>query len=174
MGIMGATMAHHGGQHAWDITAAEAKDASYVSNIVPPVDGTKLIRPEWFNVASIEYGIIVCITKLAVLYLYRRFFSPVKWSPFDIAIVALIVILIGFYGITSFVKIFECTPRARIVDKTIPGHCIDVSTLLNTSGSFNTITDFLILLLPVHAVWNMHLTKVRKVFVVLVFTFGLW
>lgn len=24
-------MAHHGGEHAWDITAAQAKDAAYVS-----------------------------------------------------------------------------------------------------------------------------------------------
>ena len=30
LGIMEATMAHNGGKHAWDITAAEAQDAAYV------------------------------------------------------------------------------------------------------------------------------------------------
>ena len=28
-------MAHHGGEHAWDITAAQAKDAAYVSYLYP-------------------------------------------------------------------------------------------------------------------------------------------
>ncbi|QKX60148.1 uncharacterized protein TRUGW13939_07291 [Talaromyces rugulosus] len=155
-GIMGATMSNHGGQHAWDITAQQAHDAAY-----------------WFNVASIEYGVMICITKLAILWLYRRFFSPIRWSLFDILIVSLIVILIGFYGITSFVKIFECSPRAKIFDKSIPGTCTDVSRLLNTSGMFNTITDYLILLLPVHAVWKLQLTPIKKLYIVLIFTFGL-
>lgn len=124
--------------------------------------------------ASIEYGVTICLTKLTILWLYRRVFSPVRWSLFDSLCVFLIVICIGFYSITSFVKIFECTPRAKIVNPKIPGHCVDISQLLNTSGLFNTITDFLILFLPVHAVWNLHLTKLKKFFVVLVFTFGLW
>ncbi|KAL1971992.1 hypothetical protein VTN31DRAFT_7211 [Thermomyces dupontii] len=127
----------------------------------------------WFNVSSIEYGVTICLTKLAILWLYRRVFSPVRWSLFDSLCVFLIVICIGFYSITSFVKIFECTPRAKIVNPKIPGHCVDISRLLNTSGLFNTITDFLILLLPVHAVWNLHLTRLKKFLVVLVFTFGL-
>jgi hypothetical protein len=129
---------------------------------------------QWFNVASIEYGVMICITKLAILWLYRRFFSPIQWSLFDILIVSLITILIGFYGITSFVKIFECSPRAKIFDKSIPGTCTDVSRLLNTSGMFNTITDYLILLLPVHAVWKLQLTPIKKLYIVLTFTFGLW
>ena len=46
--------------------------------------------------------------------------------------------------------------------------------LLNASGLFNTITDLIIVLLPVKAVWNMKMEKKRKITVVLVFTFGLW
>lgn len=95
-GIMEATMAHNGGKHAWDITPDEAYSAAY-----------------WFNVAAIEYGVMICIVKLAVLWLYKRVFSPKPGSPFDIAITLLVVILIGFYGSTTFVKIFECNPRAK-------------------------------------------------------------
>ena len=46
--------------------------------------------------------------------------------------------------------------------------------LLNTSGCFNTITDFLILFLPIKAVWDLNMSKQKKLIVVLVFTFGLW
>jgi hypothetical protein len=35
LGIMEATMAHNGGKHAWDITAAEAQNAAYVHHSHP-------------------------------------------------------------------------------------------------------------------------------------------
>ena len=81
-------------------------------------------------------------------------------------------VLIMFYVATTFVKIWECTPRERIWNKSVPGTCIDVSRLLNTSGSFNTITDTMILLVPVKSVWNLRMTKKRKWGVVAVFTVG--
>ena len=109
-----------------------------------------------------------------MLWLYRRVFSPRRYSPFDISIVALIVLLILFYTSTTLVKIFECNPRAKIFNAKLPGKCVDVPMLLNTSGLFNTVTDFIILLLPVKAVWNMNMKRQKKVIVVLGFTFGLW
>lgn len=156
-GIMRATMSHHGGQHGWDITADEFHEASH-----------------WFSVAAIEYGVMIGITKLAVLRLYRRVFSPVRWSMFDITIVTLIVLIIGFYGSTTFVKIFQCSPREKIWNKTIPGKCIQMAWILNVSGGFNTVTDYLILLLPVHAVRKLQMDRLKQVLVVLAFTFGLW
>jgi hypothetical protein len=116
---------------------------------------------------------MICVTKLAILAQYRRVFSPRRFSPFDITIMVLIVVVILFYGSTSFVKIFECHPRARIFNKAVPGSCVDTSTLLNASGCFNTLTDFLILFLPVKAVWDLNMSKQKKLIVVLVFTFGL-
>ncbi|KAF2962755.1 hypothetical protein GQX73_g10818 [Xylaria multiplex] len=155
-GIMRTTMAHHGGEHAWDITTAQFHEASY-----------------WFNVASIEYGVIIGVTKLSILCLYRRVFSPHRWSWFDISIITLIVFLVGFYTSTTFVKIFECSPREKIWNNTLPGKCVEVKWILNISGGFNTVTDYLILLLPVHAVRGLQMPKAKRVLVVLAFTFGL-
>ncbi|KAI1243895.1 hypothetical protein MGN70_013762 [Eutypa lata] len=155
-GTGGATMAHHGGKHEWDITTAEAHEAFW-----------------WFNIASIHYGVTICIAKLAVLCLYRRVFSPLRWSPFDISIVFLIVLLVLFYTATTIAKIWECVPRAKIFDPTIPGTCIDTPLVLNISGFFNTTTDVVILFLPLKAVWNMNMKLKKKIIVVLVFTFGL-
>ncbi|OAA40700.1 hypothetical protein NOR_05788 [Metarhizium rileyi] len=155
-GIMRATMSHHGGQHGWDITVNEAHQAAY-----------------WFNVAAIEYGVMIGVTKLAVLWLYRRVFSPIRWSHFDIAIVALIILIFGFYSTTSVVKIFECNPREKIWNPTIPGKCVEIHVILNVSGAFNTVTDYLILLLPVHAVRKLQMDRFKRILVVLAFTFGL-
>ena len=124
--------------------------------------------------AAIEYGVMVCVVKLAVLWLYRRVFAPKRWSPLYIAIIFLVVILIGFYGATTFAKIFECTPRAKITKPSLPGHCVDLSMVLKTSGSFNFITDYLILVLPIQAVWKLDISRKKKSLVIFVFTFGLW
>ena len=113
-------------------------------------------------------------TKVTVLMLYRRVFSTHHRSWFDRSIITLITVLALFYGITTFFKIFECAPRAKIFDMALPGHCYNVGTILVASGAFNFATDFLILLLPVNAVQKLQMSKQKKLLVVLVFTFGLW
>lgn len=155
-GTGAATMAHHGGEHQWDMTRSQAKEAYY-----------------WFNVASIHYGITICIAKLAILCLYRRVFSMYPRSAFDITVVFLIVLLVLFYIATNITKIWECVPRARIWDPSIPGHCIDTPMLLNVSGIFNTVTDFIIVMMPFKAVWTLNMKLKKKVYVVLAFTFGM-
>lgn len=112
-------------------------------------------------------------TKLAILLLYRRVFLPQRGGFFDWVLRLFMLILGLFYFATTIVKIWECSPRARIWDKSIPGTCIDIPALLNTSGLFNMVTDVLILLVPVKSVWNLHMTRKRKLGVILVFTVGL-
>lgn len=155
--VMRATMSHHGGEHGWDITKAQAQEASY-----------------WFNVTAIEYGAIIGITKCALLMFYRRVFSPVRRSPFDITLIALMVIMAGFYGSNTFLKIFECTPRSKIWNSAIPGRCVDLVMVLNVSGGFNAVSDLVILLLPVHAVSKLQMSNSKRVLAILAFTFGLW
>lgn len=81
-------------------------------------------------------------------------------------------ILVLFYLATFLVKIWECNPRERIWDRSIPGKCVNVSSLLNVSGLFNTLTDIMILLIPIKSVWNLNMTTKRKVGVVAAFTVG--
>lgn len=176
--VVGLVMAHHGGEHAWDINHSQAKDALYVRTLPTKPVAVRLeltrSKMQWFNIASVVYGFVICLTKLSVLFLYRRVFSPVRWSPFDCIIVALIAIMTSFYISTCIVKIMQCTPRSRIWDSSVHGTCLNESALLNTSGFFNTITDYIILILPIHSVLRLQLSRLKKMLVVLVFTFGLW
>lgn len=55
----------------------------------------------------------------------------------------------------------------------VPGTCLEIKDVLNASGGFNAATDYLILLLPVHAVRKLQMPKLKRVFIVLAFTFGL-
>lgn len=77
-----------------------------------------------------------------------------------------------FYVALTIVKIFECNPRARIWDKSVEGTCINIPSLLNTSGLFNTISDLLILLVPLKAVWALNMKTKKKLGVIAVFSVG--
>ena len=83
------------------------------------------------------------------------------------------VICCLYYITIIIVKIWECTPRARIWNKSIEGTCISVATVLNTDGLFNTLSDFFILLVPLKALWKLQMKRTRKVGIGLLFTVGL-
>ncbi|CAG8981906.1 hypothetical protein HYALB_00009160 [Hymenoscyphus albidus] len=152
-------MLHHGGVHQWDLTLPEAQSALF-----------------WFNITSIEYGICMLTCKLTILTIYRRVFLPhhkTQKSYFHLILRVLEAILIAFYFSITVVKIFECNPRERIWKRSLPGTCININAMLNSSGMFNFITDVLILLVPVKSVWGLNMSRGKKVRVVAVFTFGL-
>ncbi|POS74520.1 hypothetical protein DHEL01_v207087 [Diaporthe helianthi] len=155
-GTAAATMAHHGGEHKWDLTQTQVKEAYY-----------------WLHIARIHYGVAICVTKLAILCLYRRVFSMYPRSTFDVTVIVMMVILVLYYVATVIAKIWECDPRPRAWDQSIPGHCIDTLMLVNVDGVFNALTDLIMVILPLRMVWNLKMKVTKKVHVVLAFTFGM-
>ena len=125
-----------------------------------------------YNIASIIYGPAIGCTKVSILLLYRRTFSVQKQSRFDRGIRLFIVFLTLFYITNTFLKIYQCAPRARIWDKRVEGTCLDLGSVLTASGAFNAVTDVLLLLIPIRVSWNLNTSKKRKVGMVLLFTFG--
>ncbi|KAG8162132.1 hypothetical protein KVR01_007897 [Diaporthe batatas] len=155
-GTGAATMAHHGGEHERDLTQAQLKEAYY-----------------WLHVARIHYAVAICVTKLAILCLYRRVFSMYPRSTFDATVIMMAILLVLYYVATVIAKIWECVPRSRAWDQSIPGHCIDILMLVNVDGVFNVVTDFIMVIMPLRVVWNMNMKFLKKVHVVLAFTFGM-
>ena len=148
-------LANHAGTHEWDLLKSQVPSALY-----------------WLNANSTTYGLAIMCTKLAVLLLYQRVFFPQRWSRSDISLKAFMALLLLFYVSTTFAKIWQCLPRDHIWDKSIPGQCINISVLFNVSGIFNTVTDFIILLIPVRVVWSLNMARKRKLGVLAVFTVG--
>lgn len=151
-----AIIANKGGRHLWDITAKEASRVSYL-----------------FNSGVIEYAMSICMTKLSIVWLYRRTFSTRKGSRFEILCFIFMAVLIAFYGGTGLAKVFECTPRAKIFNPTIPGTCVNFYAILIADGIFNTVTDFAILILPGVMIYKLQMKPKKKLIVLLIFTFGL-
>lgn len=127
---------------------------------------------QWYNAGTIAYAPPILFTKVTILLIYRRVFCPLRKGTLYRFINPLMIVLVCFYFGSSLAKIWQCTPRKRIWNPSVPGQCINVDALIRFSGVFNTVTDVIILLMPVEGVWNLKTTKIKKAGVVLVFSMG--
>lgn len=66
-----------------------------------------------------------------------------------------------------------CMPFQRIYDKTVPGYCWNGRPLNLAIGSFNVISDFLLLLLPQRAIWTLNMPTKKKAGIALIFAIGI-
>ncbi|CAF9941272.1 MAG: hypothetical protein ALECFALPRED_009049 [Alectoria fallacina] len=140
------TDAYGEGTHLWDVTQTHA------------VHWAKLA-----NVQEIIYGPIILITKISILLLYAKLFAPQRRSVTYILIQMLLYFNLLFYTAITVVKIFECTPRSKIWEKTTPGHCINLAVLLYVTGVVNTGSDIAILMLPLTVIWHLQMPTNRKI-----------
>ncbi|KAL9006292.1 MAG: hypothetical protein Q9188_000949 [Gyalolechia gomerana] len=102
--------------------------------------------------------------KVSILLFYRRVFPPgatsQKWRICHITLLVATVILCV---ISVFGSGFECTPVAFVWDLTIPGgHCIDLIALARFTSISNTITDILILSLPIPIILGLQMNRPKK------------
>ncbi|MCJ1475671.1 hypothetical protein MMC13_004334 [Lambiella insularis] len=154
--LLTTVFSKRGGTHEWYLQMSEVMPILY-----------------YLNITQIWYGPAAACTKSAILVLYIRVFSPSRRSKFYYTVLAMIVIICGFYFAITMAKSLQCLPRARIWDKTVPGNCVDLSVLLDASGLFNTLSDVCILLVPLKGVWNLQMSRKRKIGVYAIFTVGI-
>ena len=122
---------------------------------------------------SIIYGPIIAIAKLAILLQLKRIFVAHKRDFVFYGVHILIWSNLLFYTIETFLEIFACTPREKIWNPSTPGHCIGIENNYIAIGAWNVLSDFLILILPMVAIWNLQMANTRKIGVAAVFATGL-
>ncbi|MCJ1259014.1 hypothetical protein MMC24_006848, partial [Lignoscripta atroalba] len=102
-------------------------------------------------------------------------FLPHRSGPAYYAIHILIWTNVLYYTISTFVEIFQCSPRKKLWDPKIPGHCINDNHGIQVySGSLNVLSDFSILVLPLPLIWRLQMPFLRKLRVTAVFSVGLF
>ena len=83
------------------------------------------------------------------------------------------IILLGELGMI-LQPFLMCKPWQAVYDKTIlDATCGDVHASLIAMGVWAMVTDFAVLTLPVPALWRLHMTRRKRIALVLVFTIGL-
>ncbi|KAI3006216.1 hypothetical protein CBS147346_3844 [Aspergillus niger] len=123
---------HGNGVHQWEVDPHDLHDFA------------KLI-----NASQVLYGPLIFLTKLSIFLLYLRVFAPSPKCNQWWFIQILMGLNFFFYLADTIVKIFECTPRARIWDKTVPGRCIDADIPVLVTSIVNVVSDIMMLLMPI-------------------------
>ncbi|KAE8157854.1 hypothetical protein BDV40DRAFT_304749 [Aspergillus tamarii] len=146
---------HGSGLHRWDVSPSDLREFLKLA-----------------NACQIIYGPIIFITKLSILLLFLRVFAPSFKGITYLLIQLLIWLNFLFYFADTILKIFECTPRSKIWDEHVPGHCININGPILAASIFNVVSDFLILLLPIVCVWRLQMTFKKKICTSAVFVAG--
>ncbi|KAI1476073.1 hypothetical protein F4774DRAFT_428487 [Daldinia eschscholtzii] len=121
------------------------------------------------------YSAHLLVTKTAILQEWIHIFVPDGHrSPFYWACQGLTWINIFFYGVAIVVTNLKCIPMKRIWDKSFPGECnLDEGVLEIGSASLNLALDVFILVLPQPIIWRLHMPKIKRMGVSVIFTIGI-
>lgn len=114
----------------------------------------------------------MCLVKLVILIQLANIFTPFKGGLYWV-ICALSVLTVMFYFACMIFRIFACVPREKIWNPTIPGRCINSSAGIISSAALNSISDFVLFVLPLSRIWQLQMPRQRKWQISAVFAFGL-
>jgi len=155
---IGFTCLRYGmGVHQWDVPLANVIQFAKLSNI-----------------GEILYMPMIFITKLSILLQYIAIFIPNHKRKSYYIIQALIWLNLSFFTALMFVEIFECVPREKIWDPTVPGHCVNIQLSFIVTAAINIVSDVSILVLPMLWVWKLQMETKQKLKLFVVFGTGVF
>jgi hypothetical protein len=144
------------GTHGWEITLEQY--SSFAQGI---------------NQVQILYMPGIFFVKATILVQFADFFVTQSRNARWWTLWGIIVANAVFFTILLFLEIFECWPREKIWNPTIPGRCIDINQTFVATGALNVLDDFLMLILPLFWIWRLHMRGSRKIGIAAVFATGL-
>ncbi|MBE3046322.1 hypothetical protein IMZ48_28055 [Candidatus Bathyarchaeota archaeon] len=138
------------------------------ADLLDPVEIVAMAK--WLVVAEVLYAWNLGWTKLSLLIMYYRifrvgFFKYMAWAT-GAFVMAWVVCI-------TFLFIFICTPVEKLWFPEIPGHCINQVGTWIANASSTIFTDIVILCLPMHQIWKLHLEKTAKIGLTIAFSLGL-
>ena len=123
-----------------------------------------------FYSSEIIWATSIPIIKISILLLYVRIFGRLRYMRITAWVIGIFSICWGIMVI--LVCALQCRPVQYTWDKSIQGTCINAPLFFIIGSAPNVFTDFVILALPLHAVWNLQTTKFQKVSLLCIFSLG--
>ena len=127
---------------------------------------------QYTNGILILYGPLSFVAKLSVLLQLQQIFVASRRQRVFFIIQALIWSSLVFNLGYTFMTIFECVPRHKLWDPTVPGKCISFNVLLILPATVNLVFDLLLAVLPIYLVLQMQMTLKKKLAIVAIFSSG--
>ncbi|KAL8775533.1 MAG: hypothetical protein Q9209_000029 [Squamulea sp. 1 TL-2023] len=117
----------------------------------------------------ISWPIAQSTTKISILLFYIQLF-PTK--VFRIAAYSLIVVVTIWMIQQVLAILLLCRPISINWDASVTGTCGNVAANCMAGAGVNTLTDILILILPMPIIWRLHVPLRNKLILSLIFGFG--
>ncbi|PVH94791.1 hypothetical protein DM02DRAFT_538717 [Periconia macrospinosa] len=124
-------------------------------------------------IAEVCYTGTIVFAKFSILAFYWRLFKMNTLVRHSIVVLATIV---SMWGIAVFVIVVtQCRPLEGFWDKTIKADCtVDSYKFFYGNSTPNIITDILLMLAPLPAIWTLHLEFRQKVSLSGIFLLGIF
>ena len=121
-------------------------------------------------VESLLWQLAMPFVKFSLLLLYVRLFPTPLIKRASAAIGTFVF---AWMVVSTGVFIFACLPVQYYWDRTIAGgHCLNYDLFYIIMAALNTLTDVIVLLLPLNVVWNLTITRAKKIGLSIVFLIG--
>ncbi|KAL3467936.1 hypothetical protein BJX64DRAFT_282825 [Aspergillus heterothallicus] len=131
------------------------------------------IVPVFFKgliVAEIFFAAAIVSIKGSILLSYRRVFK-VKYMANATTIVG--VILLVWFIACVLVVCLQCIPLRGYWDRSVEARCgVDTRNYFLGKSIPHTVTDIIILCMPMYPVWKLHIAKTQKAMLMLTFLTG--
>ncbi|UPX10214.1 uncharacterized protein EKO05_0000884 [Ascochyta rabiei] len=133
---------HGGGYHMWDISALTAE---------------KFLQAAY--TATVFYAPMTLAIKLSLLTLITRIFSPFKRRIQGIYVLG--GLLVVYYIVSLILKVRICWPIAAYWQGD-QSKCLNQSAVITADSIISTVTDAIILVLPLPLTWSLQLPTTKK------------
>ena len=121
-------------------------------------------------------GVTDVVVRLSILLQYLRIFAPTRRNNTLVFWGSHLLIWVNFvfYVIITFLEIFACSPIEKAWNPLIiDGHCYSIFAIYIAAAAVNTVSNFLIFCLPHSVIWNLQMSRGRKVGISALFIAGL-
>ncbi|KAE8334031.1 hypothetical protein BDV39DRAFT_188334 [Aspergillus sergii] len=125
-----------------------------------------------YHISQLPLSVLSRFRKLALLMLYYRLLQATH-PLYVYAIYAVGFIIAGYSLALPLALIFGCSPIQKSWDITITtGSCISTAGVYLATAITNTISDVILILLPIPVVWGLRLPVIQKIGVLCMFGVG--
>ncbi|KAK2768430.1 hypothetical protein FQN54_000285 [Arachnomyces sp. PD_36] len=120
---------------------------------------------------SIIYNPILCLVKASFLWTLYKLRSPRVWL--NRAIIATQFVNAGYMIGATVASICACVPIDKNFDETVPGTCYEPTSYVIASVCIVILTDIIVVMMPTWMIYDLHMTRARKIIIISFLSFGL-
>jgi hypothetical protein len=106
------------------------------------------------------YGPTAYLTKLCLLWIMARVFSPFRKCVMFIKI--FMGVMLAYYIPAVIVKIRICNPISKFWDQDIDGTCLDQASIIMADAVVSVVSDLIVLILPLPLTLSLQMSTKRK------------